>query len=113
MTSGREKTIGELIGKTIGQWTILSTSSKESSGGNKYLLCRCTCGREFDVRMSTIITGKSLRCSLCAKAENGKRNRKDDFHVASTYILSQYKSNAKNRGIDFLLSREQLESLIK
>lgn len=103
----------KLIGKRTGQWDVLSASNKPSLGGNKYLHCRCSCGREFDVLRTTLVNGQSTRCGPCAKIENGKKNRMDDFHVAATTIFKQYNGNAKSRGIDFNLRRGEFEKLIK
>ena len=101
-----------LIGKTFGDWTVLSLDGIRDNF-NKYWLCRCSCGNESIVRGASLLGERSKKCGTCAKIQNGKNNRMDDFHVAATVLLGSYRSNAKRRELDFDLSREEFESIIK
>lgn len=38
----------DLIGQTFGEWTVLSYAGVK--GKNGYWLCRCSCGKEQEVR---------------------------------------------------------------
>lgn len=102
--------LNDLTGKTFGEWSVLRQVS--SKGENSYWLCECSCGAKRKVRGSALSTGKSSKCKKCSNAENGRKNRKDDFHVASNTVLRTYKSNAKNRGIPFKLTREDVKKVM-
>ena len=55
----------ELIGKTIGKWTVLEFVCYKKSDGNRYL-CRCECGLEKEVVGYYLRSGKSTQCRKCA-----------------------------------------------
>jgi len=55
----------DLIGKTIGKWTVLQFISYKRSEGNRYL-CRCECGIEKEVVGYYIRSGKSTQCRKCS-----------------------------------------------
>lgn len=50
----------ELAGRPFGDLTVLSYAGKR--GGSHYWLCRCSCGRELEVRQSNLLGGHSTSC---------------------------------------------------
>lgn len=48
------------IGTVFEWWTVLVS-------GDDYCLCRCRCGREKEVRISTLLNGSSTKCASCCK----------------------------------------------
>jgi len=60
-------------GTIIGLWTVLGEA--EARGGNLYMLCRCACGAEHKVMVSTLRHGKSKSCASCSRKMGLKKNR--------------------------------------
>ncbi|GEM_PF-2576050 len=67
----------EIIGKTMGKWTVLKFVSYKRCIGNTYL-CRCHCGHEKEVNGYYLRSGKSTQCRKCAyqKQENKPNPKK-------------------------------------
>lgn len=66
----------EIIGKTIGKWTVLEFISYERGEGNRYL-CKCECGLEKEVIGYYLRSGKSTQCRKCSyKNQKNKPNPK-------------------------------------
>lgn len=105
------KTTNDLAGMIFGNWEVIKKDKVKY--GNIYWICKCSCGNEYSVRGSTLITGKSTRCRKCGAKDAGLNKRLDDFHVGVTTIIGQYKGNAKKRGIKFKLSRSVVEDIVK
>lgn len=57
--------MGKLIevnpGDTIGYWTIIKQTRKDSKS-NRYFLCECICGTTKEVRLDHMRSGNSLQC---------------------------------------------------
>lgn len=103
----------DLLGKTFGKWTVMSLDSVRGTGYNTYWKCRCACGAEHSIRGTCLTKEQSMSCHTCASRDNGLNNRLDDFHVATTNLMGNYRSNAKRRGYKFDLSRDRFQELIK
>lgn len=63
----------DLIGKTFGKLTILSVFKKEvgkiKREKNRYAHCKCTCGKEKDVSLKHLFSGKIKSCG-CLEIES-------------------------------------------
>lgn len=77
VTSGKKKSCGHLsnrggatinIGDTFGEWTVIKDI------GNRYFLCRCSCGVEKSVHSYDLRKGKSKSCGHLTKgtSTNGR-----------------------------------------
>lgn len=53
-------------GTKFGQWTVLYETDKRAMTGNKLYRCKCSCGRESDVRGDKLISGTSTSCGKCS-----------------------------------------------
>lgn len=95
------------IGKKFGRLTVLRTVPK-LWGGRRYTLyeCLCDCGKEVT---TALINAKS--CGCFQKEDVAERSRKALGFAAKTAVLNYYKRNAKTRGYEWALSREQFEKL--
>lgn len=103
--------IKNLAGQTFGHWTVISLDKVKKEFA--YWICQCSaCGNKTSVRGTALLQGRTTKCATCARSENGKKNRKDNFHVASGSVMAQYKNNAKTRGIAFKLTRDQIKLLM-
>lgn len=102
------------VGEIFGEWTVLGRANVtyKNKKNNIYWDCRCSCGNICHVKGSALRQGLSSRCKKCSSAATGKKNKVNDFHVASGTVLQQYKRNAKSRGLVFALTKDELKTLI-
>lgn len=61
----------EMEGQTIGQWTVLGPA-RQSSSGNWYWYCRCSCGNIKEVEGSSLRKGGTSKCQRCSSRTNGR-----------------------------------------
>lgn len=61
------------IGKTFARLTIVSLAHKNSHG-ERFVLCRCTCGTEKIISLSEVKRGSTVSCG-CYRLEVGQKNR--------------------------------------
>jgi hypothetical protein len=54
----------DILGRRFGHWVVLE--EVEVKDGNWYYKCRCDCGNESEVRGTTLTTGVSHQCLVCA-----------------------------------------------
>lgn len=55
----------DLTGKKFGEWVVIKETKNKTSSGNFKWLCRCSCGREFEVDGNSLRGGYSTRCVHC------------------------------------------------
>ena len=90
------------IGKTIGNWTILSAPPAERA---RYFIARCSCGIEKKVLRRSIRKGTSKSCGC-------SRSNLPYGTAAKNNVYKIYKNNAKTRNLDFSLIGEYFFDLI-
>ena len=56
----------EFIGKTFNEWTVIDVFPGREA------LCRCSCGREKKMVLSTVISGRSKSCGCKRNAGHGR-----------------------------------------
>ena len=100
----------DVTGMTFGRWTVLEKSNKKRKNSrNTYWTCRCICGTVKDVLGPELIGGHSKSCGCLTK----DIHTKTDEQVAVTCLHKNYRAGARNRNLDFTLSKELFLSLIK
>lgn len=64
-------TIGSRIkpGQTYGNWTVMRRSASTDNRRRVTFVCRCVCGREFEVLGQNLTNGRSTQCRPCASHE--------------------------------------------
>lgn len=100
---------------TVGQVQIGSLHhTKTYSKGNKYFYsCVClVCGSDF-IRESGVLKLRNCTngCTACSYKERGKKLSLGDGHAGLTALYASYRHNAKKRGRDFLLTREEFTAV--
>lgn len=86
----------DVTNKKFGRWTVL-----EDNGGGKILVL-CQCGTKRMVSKYNITNGHSKGCG-CVKSKPGN---------VGLYLLHySYKARSKRRGIDFLLTKDELKKI--
>lgn len=108
----------DLIGKKFGRWTVFGKASQGTQSGS-YWMCECACGVETVHRTGTLTGGKSESCG-CLKSEVASERwagkppgllPSDQAFI--NRIHYKYKYGAKDRGISWDLSTEQVATLVK
>jgi hypothetical protein len=99
------------IGQKFNMLTIISFDHYDSHY-RKHFLCRCECGKEKVIQGSLMSSGNTKSCG-CYGMKVKKDKRISNHHSEITAIILGYKRHAKRRGFKFLLTREQVENIIK
>lgn len=55
------------IGTVFGNWTVLG--GEEYRKSNRYIKCRCLCGKEKFVQLNSLKSGDSAKCGTCSGKE--------------------------------------------
>jgi hypothetical protein len=99
----RPRTYPEPVpGQQFGRLTLVECVIE---GGRRSWVCNCVCGRKRVVREHHLIAGRSKACPACASSllEPGASGLNQ--------LIAAYKSNARNRGLLWELSREEARSI--
>lgn len=75
-----------LVGKKFGKWLVIKKVS--SRKGQPYWLCKCGCGKEKEIRGSSLRYSKSVGCKSCNMRERSPRQWNDP-----NYVKKQMKAN--------------------
>lgn len=92
--------------------TILSFDHSDDRG-RRFFLCRCKCGVEKVLQASLITSGNTKSCGCWGKIERRTRNLLPENGGVINHIILQYKRHARDRGIPFLLSREEVDRIVR
>jgi hypothetical protein len=109
----------DFSGQRFGRLTVIKFSRAYKPNGSKenyfYWICRCDCGTEKELEARNFSTkggAKSCGC-LSKELHSSKAWKEKNFKIGSGFsrVLTQYKQNAKNRGISWDLTDEQVKNL--
>ena len=89
----------DIKGQRFGKWIAL-----EYEGNGKWL-CQCDCGYQGLVYSSKLRNGKSKSCKYCARLKYPD--------PAFNKLFYTYEKEARNRDLDFSLTREEFAMLTK
>lgn len=87
----------------------LSHSDKRQ---RKHYLFKCSCGNKKVIQGSLVVSGNTKSCG-CLAREIKKARRISKNHSEVTAIILGYKRHARTRGIEFLLSRADVDIIIR
>lgn len=98
------RTFKNLTGKTFGKWKVIQhigikpyeyidkkTDIKRQTTMRVYR-CRCSCGREQEVRVSNLLQGHSRGCNNCRTTY---KNNKREYHTWNSMKQRCYNKNSK------------------
>src|SRR5712692_7244691 len=105
----------DLTGRRFFRLTILGGRKTTRTPGGWYVTtwrCRCDCGQERDIQTSNFRYGTTKRCGCWGPENTSRRMRKESGFAATTQVWGYYTANARRRGIDWHLDREQFTKLI-
>lgn len=98
-------------GDKFNRLTILSYSHSDKRW-RKWYNVKCECGSEKVVMGSAMISGNTKSCG-CLSREVRANKRISKNHSEITAIILGYKRHAERRGFKWLLSRKDVELIIK
>lgn len=100
-----------MIGEKYERLTVLSLSHKDQRGRSHYL-CECVCGVRKSVQGALLRSGNTKSCG-CLSAENRRSRRLPNDAGVIAQIILQYKRHARDRGISFGLSFEEVDGIVR
>lgn len=91
----------EVIGERFGRLVVVSEVEPIIYRGNKLrrFLCRCDCGNETEVRLSSLISGMTSSCG-CLRSETTRKNHSKnmgEFHGTAISKIQGCSANKNNR----------------
>lgn len=85
LTSGASKSCGcrpsderikiRYIGTIFGSWTVIEDNAATKKSGQRYVLCRCTCGTESEIELASLKNGDSKSCGCYRRVIKAKEIR--------------------------------------
>jgi hypothetical protein len=105
-----------VVGDRFGRLTVIEKSNKIDKHGCSYHFCRCDCGTIIETRSSGLSRRKrrpvqSCGCLTLERRQETHRLQKGE--ITLNKLERDYIKSAKRRGIEYELTREQFEGLIK
>ncbi len=98
-------------GDKFGRLTVIAFDHYDKHK-RKHFLCRCECGTEKTIQGSLLTSGNTQSCG-CLSLEVKKAKRLPENKGVINHIILQYKRHARDRGLSWELSYEDVERLIK
>lgn len=99
------------MGERFNRLTIIRYSHSDKRW-RKWYLTKCDCGKEKIIMGSAMTSGNTKSCG-CLSNEVKKAKRISNNHSEITAIILGYKRHAEDRGFKWLLTREQVNNIIK
>lgn len=91
--------------------TVIRFSHKDKQH-RRYYLFRCECGAEKILHGTSVTSGNTKSCG-CYGAERRKAKRMPENRGVINHIILQYKRHARDRGLSWSLSYEQVAKIIQ
>jgi len=98
-------------GDKFNRLTIIKYSHSDKRW-RKWYFVKCDCGKEKIIMGSAMTSGNTKSCG-CYGMEVRKAKRISEDHSEITAIILGYKRHAERRGFQWLLTRKQVENIIK
>lgn len=100
-----------MIGEVCGRLTVVEFSHY-SGKHRKHFVCRCVCGAEKTVQATLLRNGNTKSCGCLARDVKRAQRLPDDAGIINQIIL-QYKRHARDRGIEWNLTRDAVDQLVR
>jgi hypothetical protein len=101
-----------LPGQRFHRLTVISYHHSDKRW-RKHYLCRCDCGVEKTIQGSLLTYGNTKSCGCLSKEIKSTLHKLPNDGGVINQLILQYKRHARNRGLDYNLSRELFEKLIR
>jgi 5-methylcytosine-specific restriction endonuclease McrA len=101
------------IGRVFGRLTVLSRIDRKINNRMVcFFNCSCTCGTEKEVRYGNLVNKTTYSCGCLQKEILSKRSKKPKGHASTHAIWNYYLRNAKDRNIEWNLTKNRFVQLI-
>lgn len=100
----------DLTGLVFGRLTVIKLSNRIGNNDEPYWACICSCGIEKEIVGPSLSSGKTKSCGCLVKDEMKKRILPKG-ECGFNCVLSDYKYNAKKRGLQWYLSKDDFKYL--
>lgn len=97
-----ERLLKDLTGQKINNWTVIKRVGVAKNSRTPLWLCKCDCGKQFEVRAANLHTKKTKGCGKCLSC--------GDITLTK---WSSIKKGAESRNIDLNLTIEEAWDLYK
>jgi hypothetical protein len=98
-------------GAIFGMLTVQELSHKDANW-RRYYVCTCLCGKQKVIHGASLTSGNTKSCGCLTKIAASKRILPNDRSMINNIIL-QYKRHAKDRSIEFHLTVEDVDYLVR
>ncbi len=95
--------MNNFINQKINNWSILSNEGRDYKS-NQLVLCKCDCGLEKIHRLSTVLSGKSIKCKSCHMKDLNKVDDVINKKFGKWFVLQQVET--KNGNLRYLCQCE-------
>lgn len=99
------------VGQKYNRLTVLEKIGYDKYN-NRLYKCSCDCGNEVILRGSAFTSGNTKSCGCLSREVKASKRLPDNKGVIN-HIILQYKRHAKNRGLIWNLTYEQVEKIIQ
>lgn len=108
----------DLSGKIFGQWSVIGTKPSIDSKGTTRWLCKCSCGREREVRYVHLLDGGSKSCGHYIGRNFGTSKLSSNGNwtgyknIPGSYFYG-IKFGANSRKLEFSLTIQDFQELLE
>lgn len=95
----------DLTGRAFGKISVVGPSHRDEKNRRYIWKCLCECGKTKMVETKNLLRGATTHCG-CSKAP--AKNRLTELQRQINKKLSYYEANAKSKGREFSLSKEDV-----
>jgi len=96
----------DLVGKVFGKLTVIKRVYQKN---NSRWICKCSCGNECSVGRGSLSSGNTKSCG-CLLMDSV---RLPPSEAGLNFLFSQYKSQARKRGREFSLTKEEFATITR
>jgi hypothetical protein len=101
-------------GTVFNRLTVLDEMPTRDKNGRIILRCTCSCGKITEAPKGYVISGNTKSCG-CAKADSTRINMQVRWlpkgEAAFNALFNKYRIAARERGYEFLLTKDEFRSL--
>ena len=94
-----------LEGQIIGRWRVIELATYIPNTGVRWT-CVCECGTKKSILGTSLTSGRSQSCG-CYATEKKRKPRLDKESATIGKLFATYKSQAKQRGLEFHLTKRE------
>jgi len=102
----------DLVGRRFTRLVVLQDVGNHPSTGESLWECKCDCGKITKVTGYCLTSGNTKSCGCYHKIRTRQLFSKSDSVIRINRVFLDYQRRAKEKNLNFVLSKEQFKSLI-